>query len=62
MTIWLTVAAMMIGIVLGTAVALMRISDNRVLGTAGIGLSLALSRNTAAGAIDLLVQFVSSLP
>lgn len=31
MTIWLTVAAMAIGVILGTVVALMRISDNPVL-------------------------------
>jgi polar amino acid transport system permease protein len=52
MTIWLTVAAMIIGIVLGTAVALMRISDNRVLGTAASGY-LWLFRGT-----PLLVQLI----
>ncbi|SDD28287.1 amino acid ABC transporter permease [Paraburkholderia lycopersici] len=36
-TVWLTVAAMAIGIVLGTIVALMRISDNPVLSTVASG-------------------------
>ncbi|WP_277183634.1 amino acid ABC transporter permease, partial [Caballeronia sp. BR00000012568055] len=36
-TVWLTVAAMAIGIVLGTIVALMRISDNPVLNTVASG-------------------------
>jgi len=52
MTVWLTVAAMIIGIVLGTAVALMRISDNPVLGTAASGY-LWLFRGT-----PLLVQLI----
>lgn len=36
-TVWLTVAAMAVGIVLGTVVALMRISDNPVLSTVASG-------------------------
>ncbi|MBB3771818.1 polar amino acid transport system permease protein [Angulomicrobium amanitiforme] len=52
MTIWLTVAAMGIGIVLGTAVALMRISDNPVLSNIAGGY-LWIFRGT-----PLLVQLI----
>lgn len=52
MTIWLTVAAMAIGIVLGTAIALMRISENRVLASVASGY-LWVFRGT-----PLLVQLI----
>ncbi|MGX8012436.1 ABC transporter permease subunit [Mesorhizobium sp. ORM8.1] len=52
MTIWLTIAAMAIGIVLGTAIALMRISENRVLASVASGY-LWIFRGT-----PLLVQLI----
>ncbi|MBX3567795.1 MAG: amino acid ABC transporter permease [Rhizobiaceae bacterium] len=52
MTIWLTVAAMAIGIVLGTAIALMRISANPVLASVASGY-LWIFRGT-----PLLVQLI----
>ncbi|MFC3073000.1 amino acid ABC transporter permease [Shinella pollutisoli] len=52
MTIWLTVAAMAIGVVLGTVVALMRISKNPVLGAVASGYLWAF-RGT-----PLLVQLI----
>ena len=51
-TIWLTLAAMAIGIVLGTGIALMRISENRVLTSMASGY-LWLFRGT-----PLLVQLI----
>lgn len=51
-TIWLTVAAMFIGVVLGTAIALMRISNNAVLGSIASGY-LWVFRGT-----PLLVQLI----
>ncbi|MBU9366055.1 amino acid ABC transporter permease [Burkholderia multivorans] len=51
-TVWLTVAAMAIGIVLGTIVALMRVSDNPVLNTVASGY-VFLFRGT-----PLLVQLI----
>lgn len=51
-TIWLTVAAMAIGMVLGTAIALMRISSNPVLGSMAAGY-LWVFRGT-----PLLVQLI----
>lgn len=51
-TIWLTIAAMFIGVVLGTAIALMRISNNTVLGSIASGY-LWIFRGT-----PLLVQLI----
>lgn len=52
MTIWLTIAAMAIGLVLGTIIALMRISKNPVLGAVASGYLWAF-RGT-----PLLVQLI----
>lgn len=51
-TIWLTVTAMIIGVVLGTVIALMRISNNAVLGSIASGY-LWIFRGT-----PLLVQLI----
>lgn len=51
-TIWLTIAAMLIGVTLGTAIALMRISRNAVLGSIASGY-LWIFRGT-----PLLVQLI----
>ena len=56
-TLELTVAAMAMGLLLGTVLAVMRLSRNAAAVDAELGLHLVLPQRACSGAADLLVQF-----
>ena len=60
-TLELTVAAMVMGLVLGTALAVMRLSRQPAAVDAELALHLVLPQRARAGAADLLVQFRRAL-
>ncbi len=55
-TLWITVCAMVLGLVLGMLLAVMRLSDNPVLSSVSLRLHLVLPGHAGAGAAGALVQ------